>query len=425
VQPDHQFTYRDVFAVREFRVLWFADALSVLGDQLARVALAILVFERTGSALLTALTYALSFLPWLLGPLLAGLADRHCRRDVMIVCDLARAALVALMAVPSVPFPVLCVLLFSAELLAGPFAAARAATLPDILPDDRYVLASAVTNITNQSGQVIGFAAGGALVAVVGTSQALAFDAATFALSAVLIRFGIRRRPIAPIGEGEVSPGSLVTGLKQGARLVFGDARLRALVGLAWLCAFYIVPEALAAPYAAHLDGGNLLVGILMAANPLGTVVGAVVVSRLLAPAVRLQLMGPLAVLSCVPLVATVLDPPAAVVVAILFLSGVGGSYNLPANAAFVAAVPGARRGQAFGLVQSGILLVQGLAILAAGALAELFPLHLVVAGAGMLGTLAALALLSPAREAGRALAPRPFAATSAASDAPKSSTSV
>lgn len=87
--------FRDAFAVREFRPLWTAYALSVCGDQLAAVALSVLVYNRTGSPALAALTYALTFLPDLLGgPLLAGLADLFPRKVVMITADVSRAILV-------------------------------------------------------------------------------------------------------------------------------------------------------------------------------------------------------------------------------------------------------------------------------------------------------------------------------------------
>ena len=90
--------------LREFRALWAASAQSVTGDQLARVALSLLVFERTESAGWTAATYALTTLPALLsGVLLSGLADRFPRRTVMIGCDLVRAVLVGLMACPVRP----------------------------------------------------------------------------------------------------------------------------------------------------------------------------------------------------------------------------------------------------------------------------------------------------------------------------------
>src|SRR5262245_34663501 len=103
--------FRDVFAVREFRALWAAELLCVVGDQLARVGLAVLVFQRTNSAGWTALTYALTFLPALLGGvLLSGLADRYPRRELMVVVDLGRAAVALLMAVPGLPLPVLLIL---------------------------------------------------------------------------------------------------------------------------------------------------------------------------------------------------------------------------------------------------------------------------------------------------------------------------
>ena len=102
-----------MFRVGEFRALWLAQVLSYVGDQFAQVAIAILVFERTGSAFLTALAYALTYLPPIVGgPLLSGLADLFPRRRIMIDCDLIRAGLVACMAIPGTPFAVLCVLLF-------------------------------------------------------------------------------------------------------------------------------------------------------------------------------------------------------------------------------------------------------------------------------------------------------------------------
>src|SRR5260370_12100075 len=83
-------TFADVFAVGEFRALWLAQLLSVAGDQLARVALMVLVYDRTRSALWSALTFAVTFLPWIVGGLgLSGLAARLPLRPPMITCALA------------------------------------------------------------------------------------------------------------------------------------------------------------------------------------------------------------------------------------------------------------------------------------------------------------------------------------------------
>lgn len=382
-------SYGDVFREPEFRAIWGAQGLSLIGDWLAQVALAILVFERTGSALLSALTYALIFLPQLLGPFLAGLADMFPRRTVMVVSDIVRAVLVAIMAIPGMPFWALCVLLFCTHLMLAPFAAARAAILPDVLDGDKYVLGLSVTNITYQSAQVVGFVVGGAVVGLVGSRTALALDSVTFLISAVLLQAGVKARPAAKKeddGTQQSGRPALLESTIAGARLIFGDRRLRALVAMAWLCAFYIVPEGLATPYAHTLDGTALTVGLIMAAMPLGTVAGALVIGRFISPQGRLRVMGPLAMLSCGPLIATALFPGLVVTLIILAVAGFASSYQLPANAAFVAAVPDSERGQAFGLVQGGIYAFQGLAIVVAGAAAELLTPPLVVALSGALG---------------------------------------
>ncbi|MGR6913952.1 MFS transporter [[Actinomadura] parvosata] len=389
-----QVTYREVIAIREFRALWYGQCLSLLGDQLAQVALAVLVYDRTGSPLATAAVYALTYLPSIAGgPLLAGLADRFARRGVMLACDLVRAALVGTMAVPGVPFWALCALVFLVVLLSAPFSAARAALLPEVLEGDAYVIGSALQNMTNQGVQMLGFATGGALIATMGPYRALALDAATFLGSALILVSGVRRRP-ASAGASKPSMWSMTAG---GARLVFGSRKLRTLVLFAWLCGFYILPEGIAAPYAARLADGSLpvpvITGLLMAAMPAGTVVGAFLFSRFVPAPRRLRLMGWMAVLSCAPLVVTALRPPLAVVLAAWVLSGIGGAYQLAANAAFVQYVPAERRAQAFGLVQSGLMAVQGVGILVGGFAAERLGPEPVVALAGVAGVISAAVL--------------------------------
>jgi MFS family permease len=392
-------TFRDVFAVPEFRALWAAHVLSIVGDQLARVALSVLVYTRTESPLLTALTYALGFLPWLIGgPLLAGLADRYPRRTVMVVSDVVRAALVALMAMPLVPLPVLLALLFAAELCAPPFASARAALLPQVLDDDQlYVLGSAVNTITWEVAQVVGFVLGGVMVALVSPGGALLLDAATFVVSAAVLAVWVRARP-AP--EREAGAG-LAADLGAGARLVFRDPWLRTLTILAWLCAAYMVPEALAAPIAESAGAGALAVGLLLAANPIGTTIGSVVIGRWVSPERRLRWLIPMAFLCGIPLIACLWHPGLLWVGVLWGISGFFSAYNLAANAAFVRAVPDARRGQAFGIVQGGMAVGQGLGFVIAGAAAERFGLLTVVAAGGVVTSAVALMLSVATRRDG------------------------
>jgi MFS family permease len=322
------------------------------------------------------------------GPLLAGLADRYARRRVMIVCDLIRAALVATMALPGMSLVALCVLLFAVVMLSTPFSAARAALLPDVLSGDRYVMGSALQNMTNQAVQMLGFAVGGVAILTIGPYRGLALDSATFLASALILVAAVRRRP-APDRDAGRRP-SMWKMTAAGARLVFGDRRLRILVLFAWLCGFYVLTEGIAIPYAATLsDDAQMLPvisGLLMAAMPTGTVIGAFLFSRFVSPSGRLRTMGWMAMLSCAPLIGCAMRPPLAVVLALWVLSGIGGAYQLAANAAFVQCVPAERRGQAFGLVQSGLLAVQGIGILIGGAAAERLGPEPVIALSGASG---------------------------------------
>ena len=196
--PQSPSTFRQVFGVSEFRALWTAQVLSVVGDQLARVALTLLVFQRTGSALLAAITFAVSIVPAFVGGLtLSGLADRLPRRQVMIASDLSRVVLVAIMAIPGMPVFLMICIFGVVTLIGAPFNAARAALYPDILTGDLYVLGTAVTLTTLQFAQVIGFAAGGAIVALFGVRTSLLVDSATFLVSALITRALVRARPTA------------------------------------------------------------------------------------------------------------------------------------------------------------------------------------------------------------------------------------
>ena len=386
--------WSSVLSDREFATLWLAYALSLAGDQLARVALAVLVFDATGSPAATALAYAVTFLPWLVGgPLLAGLGDRYPRRTVLVVCDVLAAALLAVMALPQVGLVALAMLLFLVVTLAAPFSSARAALVRDIFPDDdRYAAATALGAVTVQLAQVAGFVAGGVLVAVLGPRQALLVDAVTFALSALLVRLGVRRRAAAAAGAGRRHWADV----RAGARLVFGDPTLRVLTLFAWLAAFHVhsVPSGVVVPYAAEHGGGPLAVGLLLAAAGLGSGVAMVGLSLLPGPR-RLRLMAPLAVLAAAPLVLCLLDPPLPVVGVLWLLAGLGTGYQLAANVAFVSAVPADRRAQAFGMVSAGLAAGQGLGVVAGGLLAEVVDPAVVVGAAGVAGLVAVLALLA------------------------------
>ncbi len=389
-----------MFAVAEFRALWMAQLLSLIGDQLARVALTVLVYDRTRSALLAAITFVVSIVPTFIGGVtLAWLADRYPRRGVMIACDLVRCALVLAMIIPGTPLAVLVTLLFVVTLVGAPFTSARAAILPDVLAGDRYVMGTAVTLTTYQFAQVLGFGAGGAVVGFFGTRTSLVIDAATFAGSALIVRALVRPRPAPTAGTAGTAAtsgnpvASRLAGIAAGARLVLASPALRTPMLFGWLAAFYNAPEGVATPLARALGGGAVTVGVILAAQPLGQTVGALVSSRFVAPAARLRFMGPLAVTTCAVLVLFAWRPGLAASLLILGASGLFASYQMAANAAFVTAAPHEQRSQAFGLAQGGMSLGQGTVMILAGAAAQHFAPARVIAVCGAVGAVLALAI--------------------------------
>jgi MFS family permease len=399
---DARATFGEVFRIGEFRALWIAQVLSVAGDQLARVAITLLVYDQTRSALLAAVAFAASVVPTFAGGLLlSGLADRWPRRQVMIGCDLSRALLVGLMALPGMPLAVRVGLLVLVTLISAPFTSARAALYPDILAGDRYVLGTAVTLTTLQFAQVLGFAAGGAAVAFFGVRASLLADAATFIVSALITGLWVHARPVRPADQDRTGLAGMTggpgRGLRAGLRLVFRTPALLTPMLFGWLAAFYNVPEGVAAPLGHDLGGGAVAVGLILAAGAFGASVGAVLFGRLVEPQWRLRWMAPLATISCAVLMLFFFQPPLPVALLVLTASGIFDCYQLAANAAFVRAVPHEQRSQAFGIAQGGMNLGQGTAMIIAGAAAQHVAPSDVIAATGLLGTAAAIsvALLS------------------------------
>ena len=384
-------TFRDVFAVREFRALWFSEVLSVAGDRLALVALTMLVFYHTRSPLLTAIVYATGYVPWVIGGLfLADVADRRPRRSVMIVCDVIRAVLVGIMAVPHVPIWVLVALLFGATMFAPPFEAARAAITPDILQGEQYALGTSVFSTTFLVGQTVGAVGGGFAVAFIGVRPALVIDALTFVASGLFVGLGTRARPAAARPETVQSP---LARMRDGFRLLFGDKALRTLLMLGWLVLFYTIPEGVAAPYTARLGGGPIATGVVLASTALSTAIAMPLFTRFVRPRRRLAWMGPLAVLTCATLVLTALRPGFAASLVIFSVSAAYGVYQIAANTAFVVRVPNERRSQAFGIANMGVIVGQGAAFVAAGAAAEVVAPAVVIALGGAIGAVVAFIL--------------------------------
>jgi MFS family permease len=175
---------------RNFRRLWYGQAVSQLGDWLDSIALFTLILSLTGSGQAVGLLLLAEFLPGaLVSPAAGVLVDRLPRKLVLIASDLGRAVLV--LAFLFVRSPEDLWLLYSAVVakvaLAAFFEPARSAILPSICAREDLAAANAISGATWSAMLALGAALGGVVAGTLGLTAAFLLDAASFLLSAALI----------------------------------------------------------------------------------------------------------------------------------------------------------------------------------------------------------------------------------------------
>lgn len=373
--PPQRVGYRVPLANREFRALVSAQELSDIGDWVARIALASTILARTDSALLAAATFAMTYLPIIVGSALLGsLADRLPRRLVMLTCDGVRAviiALLALMVVNGGQVLAMLGLLFAAQLFTAPFRAAEQAVIPDVLTDSRvYLAGNGLVRLLTQVNQVAGLALGGLVLVAFSPSTALMLDAASFLASLLIVAIGLRSRP-APSSDGAPGIRGYLSDLATGAKVIAADPVRRQLVLLAWGVAFVLAaPEGVALAYARD-QGLPILVGsLLMAIVPAGFAIGVFLLGRL-PPVRQVHLMIGLASSAALLLVATPLVGSPWLVGLLWFGSGLCQSFIVPLITTVTLATPADQRGLVNGLAGAGFSLSNAVAYFAVGALAD------------------------------------------------------
>lgn len=243
-------TYREVFAVGAFRVLFGSYVLLLIGDTVRMLALAVLVYERTGSPALSALAYVAGFVPQAFGgALLLSLTDRVPVRAAMAGYDLIRCALALVLALDVLPVWTVLLLLASVGLVSPIAGAARQRTLPELLHGDAYVLGRSVFGMTAGAMQVLGFAVGGLLLALAGSSGALLFAAATALASAVVVRLGLAPGPRTERTGSTRAEGTVRATLRVNRELL-GDRTVRGLLLAQWIPAnLAVAAEGVVVPY--------------------------------------------------------------------------------------------------------------------------------------------------------------------------------
>ena len=247
--------------------------------------------------------------------------------------------------------------MFATGLISPLYQGVRSAVLPQVLPPGpRYVLGRALMRMMAQSAQIVGYGVGGLLLAVLSPRGALAADALSFAASGLVLRFGISARPAPATRRGSMARDSLA-----GLREVLAHPQTRRILLFSWLVAACVVaPEALAAPYAAHIGQPARAVGFLLTGIPLGTVAADIIAARLLPSRAQRRIIVPAALLSFAPMAAFAASPGLVLAVGLLVVAGLGNAWTTGMDGLLIDTAPLALRNRALALAGAGMMFTQG-----------------------------------------------------------------
>ncbi len=217
-----------------FSALWAGQLISIFGDRVNTVALAAIIYTATDSVTATAMAFVVATLPSLfLSPFAGTFVDRWDRKEVLVVSDILRAALVLL-----VPLAVIVNVLFAYPLILLMtsisifFRPARVAILPQIVGDDDLVTANSAMWVGETVADVLGYAVAGLLVLAIGAALPLAFwlDSATYLASAVLLASLVVKRRVDHVEDDALGPHAEPSGyfaqMRAGFVFLRGDPAL-------------------------------------------------------------------------------------------------------------------------------------------------------------------------------------------------------
>jgi MFS family permease len=277
---------------RNFRLLWFAQIVSEIGDWLYTVAIYSLLLEFTGSAKSVATAFVLQVLPqFFIAPAAGVLNDRLSRKRIMIFADWARALIVLGMLLVRTPGTVwfLYILLVLETIMWALFEPGRNALVPNIANEDERIVANSLSSATWSFNLAIGSALGGLVAAAFGRDTVFLVNALSFVVSAILVRRMTVTEPHAA-GAQPLRARDLAdfTPILEGIRYVRRDARMLAtmfvkcglgLMGSNWvilpLLGERVFPVRIDGPHAA--SGGMLGMSLLMGSRGIGSLLGPLI----------------------------------------------------------------------------------------------------------------------------------------------------
>jgi MFS family permease len=271
----------------DFWKFWTGQTISNLGSSFTLLALPLIVFQLTGSAVNLAITTAAFFLPYLLFGLVIGAwVDRVDRKRMMIAVDFGRAAVIAsipaLSAVDALSVWWIYAVTFLTSTLTIFFDSGEFAAIPSLVDRDDLVTANGRIQATYQAAQFVGpILAGGLLGAGFAVEHVLLFDAASFLVSAAAL--GVVRGSFNPPDDPEREPTSLRRDVVEGLRYVLSHPVLRNIslmmamfnfVGTTTIAQLVLFAKE-------RLDASDSQVGFLFSAGSAGIVVLGLLAGRI------------------------------------------------------------------------------------------------------------------------------------------------
>lgn len=377
--------------VADFRRLWLGQVVSVVGDKIHTIAMAMMVYAITGSMLQMGVMLGVTLLPAALFGLPAGVyVDRWDRRTTMIVADIIRAVVVV-----SIPYVVgfgigwAYVLAFIASTVSLFFVPAKRSLIPDIVSPNQLMAANSLDNGSEAVAEIVGLALGAAVVASVGYSWAFTIDGITFIISAGCIALIRYRKPFDPLFSEE---HDLVAETLEGVRAIWASDVLRPLTGV-YVASATFAAASIAVCYALALqrfDAGAPGIALLDGASAVGMLVGAVLVGRAGPGRAGAKFLAGMALFGFVfSLVALASNLWSAMV--LLTAAGIANMFFfIPATTLFQTRSAASVRGRVMAANTTATRIAMVLGIVAAGAVADKVPLNTVIVVIGFAAILAA-----------------------------------
>ncbi|WP_328998392.1 hypothetical protein OHA18_28515 [Kribbella sp. NBC_00709] len=354
-------TYRQLFSVPEFRVLFVTNSLNVAAGSVASLALGTLTYTQTGSPVLSAFVMFGGPLVRLVSSwFLLSLADLLRPRTALMVALGVMAAGNILQAIPGVAIGLRLMLLMVPWIILSATSGTFGALLSDVVPEGGFVFARATSNLATGAMQIVGFSMGGVLLLHFSPTELFVGSAATNLLALLMCRWGISNRE--PRARGRAVRRSRAVN-----RLLLGSPVLRPVYLALWLPNGLIVGcEALIVPYS------GARAGFLFSATAVGMLVGDIGMGRFVPQAFRDRLVEPARLLLAAPYLLFLLQPSFALACLLAAVASVGYSASLPLQERLMTWTAADIRGQVLGLYAVGTSSMQGVGAVLAGGLASL-----------------------------------------------------